>query len=403
MPAFYYKAKNKSGASIDGVVDAPSMDEAAAILIDRKLTILELAPQTKQDFMTTINAVFFHKVPIKDLVVFFRQMAVMLDAQMPLVKALRILIKQAKNEHFRDIINELANEVDGGSTLSVAMEGYPETFSKFFVNIIRSGETSGRLSEVMNYLADQKEKDYDLESRVKGAMMYPAFIIVVLIVVAFIVVAFVVPNITAVLIESGAELPFITKLLIGSSNILRSYWWLIALVVIALIGGFSFEVRTPSGKALADKVKLRIPIFGKVFKNIYIVRICRSFATLVKGGVPIAVSLAIVREVVDNAVYEQVLAEASRSVDEGNQISESFMQSPDIPSIVSQMISVGEETGKLEEILERVADFYSREIDNTVRNLSSLLEPIIMIVLGVAVGIFVAAVMLPMWQLSSTF
>lgn len=403
MQVYHYKAKDKAGHSIEGIVDAATVDEAAAILIERKLTILDLTLQPKQDFMTSLNAIFLKKVPVKDLVIFFRQMAVMLDAQMPLVKALRILIKQTKNENFRNIINELANEVDGGSALSIAMESHPEVFSKFFINIIRSGETSGRLSEVMNYLADQKEKDYDLESRVKGAMMYPAFIVVVLLVVAFIVVAFVVPNITAVLVESGAELPFITKMLIGFSNIVRSYWWLIIMVVIILIGAFMYESRTPSGKALIDKIKLRIPIFGKVFRNIYIVRICRSFATLVKGGVPIAVSLAIVREVVDNAVYEQVLAEASRSVDEGNQISESFMLSPDIPSIVSQMISVGEETGKLEEILERVAEFYSREIDSVVRNLSTLLEPIIMVFLAVAVGIFVAAVMLPMWQLSSTF
>jgi len=403
MQIYHYKAKDKAGHSIEGIVDAATMDEAASILIERKFTILDLTLQPKQDLMASLNAIFFKKIPVKDLVIFFRQMAVMLDAQMPLVKALRILIKQTKNENFRSIINELANEVDGGSALSIAMESYPEVFSKFFVNIIRSGETSGRLSEVMNYLADQKEKDYDLESRVKGAMMYPAFIVVVLLIVAFIVVAFVVPNITAVLVESGAELPLITKMLIGFSNIVRSYWWLIIMIVIAMIGAYMYESRTPSGKALIDKLQLRIPIFGKVFRNIYIVRICRSFATLVKGGVPIAVSLAIVREVVDNAVYEQVLSEASRSVDEGNQISESFMQSSDIPSIVSQMISVGEETGKLEEILERVADFYSREIDSVVRNLSTLLEPIIMVFLAVAVGIFVAAVMLPMWQLSSTF
>jgi len=403
MQIYHYKAKDKAGHSIEGIVDAATMDEAASILIERKFTILDLTLQPKQDLMASLNAIFFKKIPVKDLVIFFRQMAVVLDAQMPLVKALRILIKQTKNENFRSIINELANEVDGGSALSIAMESYPEVFSKFFVNIIRSGETSGRLSEVMNYLADQKEKDYDLESRVKGAMMYPAFIVVVLLIVAFIVVAFVVPNITAVLVESGAELPLITKMLIGFSNIVRSYWWLIIMIVIAMIGAYMYESRTPSGKALIDKLQLRIPIFGKVFRNIYIVRICRSFATLVKGGVPIAVSLAIVREVVDNAVYEQVLSEASRSVDEGNQISESFMQSSDIPSIVSQMISVGEETGKLEEILERVADFYSREIDSVVRNLSTLLEPIIMVFLAVAVGIFVAAVMLPMWQLSSTF
>jgi type IV pilus assembly protein PilC len=390
------------GETIDGVMDAASIEAAADALMNKKLTVLDITLQPRKKYLSMFTFVLSKKVPIKELVVFFRQLAVMLDANMPLVRALRILVKQTQNEYFRSVIIGLADEVDGGSTLSSSMEFYEDVFSKFFTNIVRSGETSGRLSEVMNYLADQKEKDYDLESRVRGAMLYPAFIVVVLVVVAFIVMAFVVPNITTVLIESGAKLPFITNVLINSSNFLRQYWWLIGLVVAALIGGFMYEVKTPAGRALMDEIKLRIPIFGNVYRNIYLVRICRSFATLVKGGVPIAVSLVIVKDVVDNAVYEKVLAEASRSVDEGNQISESFLASPYIPSIMSQMISVGEESGKLEEILERVAEFYSREIDNVVRNLGNLIEPMIMVVLGIAVGLFVAAVILPMWQLSSS-
>jgi type IV pilus assembly protein PilC len=228
-------------------------------------------------------------------VIFFRQLAVMLDANMPLVRVLRILVKQTQNDYFRRVISGVADEVDGGSALSVAMEFYPEVFSKFFLNIVRSGETSGRLSEVMNYLADQKEKDYDLESRVAGAMIYPAFILVVLAVVGFIVMAFVIPNITAVLTESGVALPLITRVLIGLSDILRSYLWLILLAVAALVVYFKYWIKTPSGKRHYDRFKLHIPIFGSVFRHIYIVRICRSFSTLIKGGVPIAVALAVVR------------------------------------------------------------------------------------------------------------
>ncbi|MFA5021430.1 MAG: type II secretion system F family protein [Patescibacteria group bacterium] len=403
MPVYYYKAKDVSGAALDGIVDAASPEAAAAFLMDKKLTVLDISLQPKIDFVRLVNLFLSKKVPIKELVVFFRQMAVMLDANLPLVRALRILVKQTKSEYFRSVIVGIADEVDGGSALSVAMEFYSDVFSKFFVNIVRSGETSGRLSEVMNYLADQKEKDYDLEARIKGMMMYPAMIIAVLIIVGFIIMAYVVPNIATVLTESGAELPLITRLLIGTSDFIRTFWWLIALAAAVAAGAIMWGVKTPGGKALIDRLKLNIPIFGLVYRHIYIVRICRSFATLVKGGVPIAVSLAVVREVVDNAVYEGVLTDASRSVDEGNQISESFMASPDVPAIVSQMISVGEESGKLEEILDRIADFYSREIDNTVRNLSNLIEPIIMIVLGIAVGVFVAAVLLPMWQLSSSF
>lgn len=403
MSIYYFKAKDKSGAAVDGVMDAATMEAVAAFLMAKRLTVLDIALQPRKNYLSAFSFILSKKVPIKDLVIFFRQMAVMLDANMPLVRALRILVRQAENEYFKSVIGGLADEVDGGSTLSAAMEFYDDVFSKFFVNIVRSGETSGRLSEVMNYLADQKEKDYDLESRVRGAMLYPAFIIAVLFVVAFIVMIFVVPNITAVLIESGATLPLITRSLIGASDFLRDYWWLVIFVAAALAGGAMYEIKTPSGRALFDSLILKIPVFGPIYRNIYIVRICRSFATLVKGGVPIAVSLSIVKDVVDNAVYEKLLEEAEKSVEEGNQISESLMASSDIPSIMSQMISVGEESGKLEEILERIADFYSREIDNTARNLSNLIEPVIMVVLGVAVGLFVAAVIMPMWQLSSSF
>jgi len=178
---------------------------------------------------------------------------------------------------------------------------------------------------------------------------------------------------------------------------------LIALVVGLAVASWIYWIKTPFGRRFYDEAKLRMPIFGKVFQNIYIVRICRSFATLVKGGVPIAVALDIVKDVVDNVIYEKILEDATKSVDEGNQVSESLAQAQYIPPVIAQMISVGEESGKLEEVLEKAAGFYTREIDNTISNLSSLIEPIIMVVLGVAVGVFVAAVILPMWQLSASF
>ena len=252
----------------------------------------------------------------------------------------------------------------------------------------------------MSYLADQREKDYDLTAKIRGAMIYPAFIVAVLLVVAFIVVVFVIPNITAILIAAGAPLPLITIILIDTSNIFRDFWWLILILVAVAVIFWLYWIRTSKGRAMVDKLKLQVPIFGKIYQDVYVVRICLSFATLIKGGVPIAAALEVVKEVVDNVVYEQILVEAARNVDEGNPISEG-LSGTFIPLVVTQMISVGEESGRLEEILSKIADFYSREIDNTVRNLSNIIEPVIMIILGVAVSLFVAAVILPMWQLSS--
>lgn len=402
MAVFYYKATDESGQVMTGSIDSVSPEAAANALAAKKMTVLEISE--KSSVLGWLNNLpIFNQVKSKDLVIFFRQLSVMLEASLPLVKALRILSKQTENIKFQAIITGLADEVDGGNSLSAAMEFYPAVFTKFYVNIIKSGETSGRLAEVMLYLADQKEKDYDIEAKVKGAMIYPAFIVSVLVVVAFIVVAFVIPNITGILKESGAELPLITKVLVWLSEFVRAFWLIMVALAIAIVGLWLYWIKTESGRWFYDNLKLRIPIFGTVFRNIYIVRICRSFATLIKGGVPVAAALAVVKDVVDNVVYEEILAKTIKSVDEGNQVSESLTESQYIPSIVTQMIAVGEESGKLEEVLGQSAEFYSREIDNTVRNLSNLIEPIIMVFLGVAVGIFVLAVILPMWQLSSSF
>ncbi len=403
MAKYYYKAKNRSGKLIEGSVDATSAERAADFLMQNNLAVIEVSEKLDdyRNFLKNIS--FLNRVKSKELVVFFRQMAVMIDANVPLVRGLRILSQQTEGEYLKEIITEVGNEVESGQSLSSAMAMFPDTFSDFYVNIIMSGETSGRLSEVMNYVADQKEKDYDLESKIRGAMVYPSFIVTVLLMVGFVIVAFVIPNLAKVLSESGAQLPWITRALLSLSGFISMFWWLILLLFFGMVAAWMAFIKTPQGEYIKDSFKISIPVFGKIWRHIYIVRICRSFATLVRGGVPIAQSLSVIRGVVGNMVFEEIIENAIKGVDEGNQISESLASNKNIPIIVVQMISVGEDSGKLEEVLEKTADFYSREIDNTVRNLSNLIEPIIMIVLGLAVGLFVAAVILPMWQLSASF
>ena len=403
MPKYYYKAKNRTGKLIEGSVDAASAEKAADFLMQNNLAVIEVSEKFDDYKSFLKNISFLSRVKSKELVVFFRQMAVMIDANIPIVRGLRILSQQTESEYLKEIITEVANEVEGGQSLSSAMSMFPDTFSDFYVNIIMSGETSGRLSEVMNYVADQKEKDYDLESKIRGAMVYPSFIVSVLLVVGFIIIAFVIPNLAKVLSESGAQLPWITRALLSLSGFISMFWWLILLLFLGSIVAWLAFVKTPQGEYIKDNLKINIPVFGKVWRHIYIVRICRSFATLVRGGVPISQSLDVIKGVVGNVVFEEIIEDAIKSVDEGNQISESLASNKNVPIIVVQMISVGEDSGKLEEVLEKSADFYSREIDNTVRNLSNLIEPVIMIMLGLAVGLFVAAVILPMWQLSASF
>jgi type IV pilus assembly protein PilC len=275
-------------------------------------------------------------------------------------------------------------------------------FSKFYLSIIKSGETSGQLAEVLNYLADQLEKDYDLKSKIRGAMIYPAFILSGIFVVGLLMMVFVVPSMTAILTEANVELPLATRMLIGLSNILQSYWWLLILLLIVGGVGFSFSLRDNRVRYAFDMFKLYVPVLGKLSRQMYVVRITQSLSTLSSGKVPLVDALSVVKDIVGNAVYEEMIAETARAVRDGNSIATVFVKSKQVPDMVSQMLAVGEETGRLDDILKRLTDFYGREIDNLVRNLVALIEPIVMILMGLAVGVMVAAIILPMYTLSTS-
>lgn len=387
---------------MQGAVEAVNEEVVANLLSDKGLSIISIEKRDTLG-MHRYRLTFLRSVKSKQLVVFFRQFSVMVQANLPIIKSLRILIKQTENKRLKEAIVGITSEIEGGSRLSDAMANYPEIFTDFFVNLIKSGETSGRLAEVMEYIAEQQEKDYELQSQIKGAMIYPVFILSGLVIVAGVVMTFVIPQITGILIDSGVTLPLTTRILIGTSDFLRNWWWQMILALVALIVILSISLNTRRGKFFIDRLKLKIPIFGAIFKDIYVVRITRSFHTLLKGGVPVAQSLEVVKQVVGNRVFEDILDETIRQVDEGNSIVDSLIGKKEMPIMVSQMISVGEESGGLERVLEELSKFYSREIDNYVRNLSVLIEPVVMVLLGIAVGVFVAAVIMPMWQLSASF
>jgi type IV pilus assembly protein PilC len=297
----------------------------------------------------------------------------------------------------------VADEVDGGMKLSQALSHYPNVFSNFFVAMIKSGETSGRLDDVLEYLATQQEKDYDLISKIKGAMIYPAFIMCGLVAVGIVMMVVVIPKLTAILQETGGKLPMSTKILIGTSSFMTHYWWLLIIILAALFFIFKYLTKTPTGKRYLDWLAIKLPVFGKLFQRIYLVRFARSLATLSSGGIPLVESLKITSEIVGNRVYCDIIDRTVKEVEDGNPIASVFIETKEIPAMVSYMVSVGEQTGKLDVVLEKLADFYSREIDNLVANLVSMIEPMIMVVMGVAVGLMVAAIIMPMYNLASSF
>jgi len=301
------------------------------------------------------------------------------------------------------ILSGVSDEVASGIKLSIALSRHGKVFSSFFINMIKSGETAGRLSEVLNYLADQEEKEYDLVSKVRGAMMYPAFIISGMVVVGVILMVFVIPKLTAVLIESGATLPLTTRILIGTSKFAQGYWWLILIALIGGVVGFRLGLKRPNFREAVDKFILRVPIIGPLLQRIYLARITRSLQILLSGGVDVVGSLEIVAGVVGNAYYERMIETTKREVSDGNSITSVMVQSPLVPPMVTQMLAVGEETGKLTAILEKLTQFYTREVDNGVTTLVSVIEPLLMVVIGIGVGLVVSSIILPMYQLAGQF
>ena len=400
MSIYDYKAKDLKGNTVTGAVEASSEMVAADLLKEKDYIVLALSERKRKTlFQSSLG--FLHRVPRKEIVVFARQLSVMISATVPIVKALRILTKQAENVTFKIILSEVADEVDGGAKLSDALARYPQVFDDFFTHMIKTGETTGKLDETLNYLADQKEKDYDLTSKIKGAMIYPIFILCGLFAVGAVMMIFVIPKLTGVLEEAGAELPFSTKMLIGVSNFLQNFWWMIIIIIIAIIALYRVIYRTERGKVQIDLIKLKIPVFGPMFKKIYLTRFARSFSNLIASGVPIAHSLEIVADVVGNSIFKDLTRKTIKEVEDGNSVATVFAKSKIVPVMVTQMLMVGEQTGRIDLILNKLADFYAKEVENLVANLVSLIEPLIIAVLGAGVAVLVVSILLPLYSLST--
>ena len=399
MPIFKYQAKDIKGEIKEGMIDAANEQLAAGTLADQGLKVIEIYRKKGAGFgMNIIN-----RIKAKDIVIFSRQFSVMISASIPVVQALKVLIDQTENISLKMIVSAIADEVNGGSKLSDALAARPKVFSEFYVSVVRAGETSGKLDEVLNYLADEMEKDYDMMHKIKGAMIYPVFVLAGLGGVGGVMVVWVVPKLTAVIAESGGELPLATKILMGVSDIVANYWWMVILVIAGFAMVFRYYGRTAAGRWQIDYLKLKLPIFGSLFQKIALVRFTRSLQTLITGGVAIASSLKIAADVVGNSVYRDLILKTKEAVEGGSSISSVFSASNEVPSMVSQMLSVGEKTGKIDIILERITDFYSREVSNMVANLVTLMEPLIMVFMGVGVGIMVAAIIMPMYNMANQF
>ncbi len=400
MPVYDYKAKDSTGVTHTGAIDAPNDVVAQDTLKERGLVVVALSERRHSTiFQSSLS--FFNNVPRKDVVLFARELAVMISATVPIVQALRILVKQTSNISFKIIISEIADEVDGGAKLSASLARYPQAFSDFFVQMIRSGETTGKLDETLTYLADQQEKDYDLEGKIKGAMTYPAFIVSAMVVIGAAMMIFVIPKLTESLVASGAPIPPITRFLMWVSDALKNFWWLILAIGVIVAMVFRFYSRTPAGKKNIDSIKFKLPVFGSIYQKIYLVRFSRSFSTLIASGIPVTHSLEIVADVIGNAIYKELTLATIKEVEAGNSVATIYVADKRIPPMLPQMMIVGEQTGKLDLILDKLSNFYAKELENIIANLVSIIEPMILVTLGIAAAILVMGILLPMYNLTS--
>lgn len=401
MPIYQYRAEDKNGHAKSGKIVGLSDKEVEGKLRKQELTLVSLQEASQSTFIKL--SLLIQGVRPKDLVIFSRQFSVMISANLPVVESLMILVDQTTNFTLKSIIADIALDVDSGALLSDAFARRPKIFSEFFVNIIKSGETSGKLDEVLNYLADETEKSYDMISKIKGAMVYPVFIICGLVGVGIILMIYVIPNLTSILTETGVALPWSTRIVIWTSNFLKNFSWLLILLIIGATFLIRLYLKNPIGHRNFDLLKIKLPIFGKLFKYIYLMRFTRSLSTLLKGGVTITKSLEITADVVRNDIFRELILQTLQSIKDGNPLATVFDSSPYVPKMVPQMIAVGERSGKMEVVLDKISDFYTRESSTMLNSLSTIMEPLIMVVMGIGVAIMVAAVILPMYNLGQQF
>ncbi len=400
---YHYEAKTKEGESQVGYVEAGDRDAAVAVLTGHGLFVLKLEESEKAHWYTRLADVF-GGVKREDMVVFTRQFATLLEARLSLNKALGTLYEQTANPTLKETVYQISQDVDSGLALSQAMERQGSVFSQFYVSMVRSAEVTGNLDQVAKFLADYTEREAILVSKARSAMIYPSIVVALFLGVALLMITVVFPQIKPIFDQSGVALPLFSQILLSSGTFLLK-WWLAVLVVLAVLVALLVDyLQTPEGRALADDLKVRLPVLRRIFLPVTITRFANASAMLLKGGVPVAQAMEIVGETISNALYRDLLHEISERVRQGIPLSEAIAEQKDyFPTLVSQMVAVGETTGQLDDMFMRIASFYGREADAMVNNLVELIQPVLMIGIGIMVGLLFSSVLLPLYRLTTTF
>lgn len=397
---FNYQVKSVDGKTVTGLIESADEVTAVAELHNRGFVVLSLGV-VQSGFLSGDLLQLFNRPKMKDVVVFTRQLSTLIEADVPLAEGMRMLANQTDNPVFSRVIGDISDKIEGGSSLSTAFAAHPKLFSQFYIKIVRSGEISGRLQQSLLYLADYLERNQAITSKVRNALAYPIFVIFAMVVVALVMVIYVLPQLLVIFKESGVtELPITTRALIAVTDFVNAYIFLVLGGLIITVVGMYQWIRSPDGTAWWDRAKTKIPGFGIILKSLYLARVAENMATLIKSDIAILDALRVTGDIVDNVVYRDILLHAEEEVRGGGSVSDVFRQyKQEIPSLMASMIGIGERTGKIDYMLGHVSKFYRTESENRIDSISSLIEPVLVVTLGLGVAILVSSVLLPLYSL----
>lgn len=398
---FKYKAFDNTSASHNGDVEANSIDAAIATLQGRGLVISSIAPKQSQDnFLKSLP--FFNKVSNKEVVILSRQIATLFGAKVSALRIFKLIAGEVENKLLREKLLKVVDDLQGGSSISTALSKHKDVFSDFYVNMVKSGEESGKLDETFSYLADYLDRTYEVTSKAKNALIYPAFVIFVFIAVMVLMFTVIIPKIGLIIKESGQEIPLYTRVVFGVSDAMVNNGLMLVVGVLAFVALFVWYVRTPAGKQWLSGFRLSLPYLGNLYRKLYLSRFADNMSTMIGSGIPMLKAIEVTSSVIDNKNYRDLLDQTFIKVKSGSSLSDSLDGRKEMPNMLVQMIKVGEESGELGEILKTMAKFYQREVINAVDTLVGLIEPVMIVTLGVAVGILLASVLVPIYNVASS-
>ncbi|MFA5024804.1 MAG: type II secretion system F family protein [Candidatus Paceibacterota bacterium] len=397
---FVYKTVDKSGAEQAGSIEAPNVDLAISSLQRRGLIIVSIKPEDVAKSFLPFSIPFIKPVKAKEIVMLSRQIATLFEAKVSVLSTFRLLSGEVENPYLRNALVEVTDDIKGGIPISAAMAKHPKIFSDFYVNMVRAGEESGKLSEAFTYLADYMDRTYALTSRARNALIYPAFVVASFVVVMILMIVFVIPRLSAILLETGQELPIYTKIVIGFSDFVSTFALPIVVLLGLLFAYLSRYITTPKGRLAWSRFKISIPYVGTLFRKLYLARISDNMNTMLSSGISMVRALEITGDVVGNEVYRQILAEAAEAIKAGSSVSDIFSRYEEIPGVMVQMVKVGEESGRLGFVLDKLSKFYEREVNNEVDTLVGLIEPAMIVVLGIGVGVLLTSVLVPIYNMA---